>query len=324
MRAQRNLRIEPLEERQLLAVGPELLEIDMGGRAISAGDVRHDAFNELLFRFDTDDAIKPTTLGGFQLERAGANGILGDADDVLITPGYVGIGDSSNEVILRFAQDLPDDQYNIHVDGSVTNTRGQRFNGGVDYDLPFTLDQGTQIISVVPQPVVRDPDTGELTQAKDQVVVYFNSNQLDPVAAANPAYYQLSDEMTGALLIPTDAIYSASTNQATLVFADELPNSTFYLRIGSSDEPNDIADGAVDVGTLFQARSIRSTTVRYNWTKTATRFRHRSTTTRPLSRGFRLTTRFWCAMSKSRSTWITSGRQIYVSSWSVPAATEWS
>ena len=248
----RALQVETLEERRLLAVGPTLLEIEAGGRAIAEGDVRHDAFGELLFRFDTDDAISPATLAGFQLGRAGDNGILGDGDDVIVAPGYAGIGDSPNEVILRFAETLPDDVYGIHVDGSVKNIQGQPFNGGVDLDIQFTLDQGTKVISVVPQPIVRDPDTGELSQAKDQVVVYFNSNQLDPAAAANPAFYQLTDEMTGDLLIPVEVLYSAQTNQATLVFAGDLPDSTFHLRIGSSDEPNDSQNSAIDVGTLFQ------------------------------------------------------------------------
>ena len=195
MRAQRNLRVETLEERRLLAVGPELLEIEAGGRAIADGDVRHDAFHELMFHFDADDTIHPGTLDGFQLSRAGDNGILGDQDDIILAPAYAGIGDSPSEVILRFAETLPDDVYGIHVDGSVTNIQGQPFNGGVDLDVPFTLDQGTKVISVVPQPIVRDPNTGALSQAKDQVVVYFNSNQLDPAAAANPAFYQLTDEI---------------------------------------------------------------------------------------------------------------------------------
>ena len=35
-------------------------------------------------------------------------------------------------------------------------------------------------------------------------------------------------------------------------FAGDLPDSTFHLRIGASDEPNDVQDSATNVGTLYQ------------------------------------------------------------------------
>ncbi|MHB9077543.1 MAG: Ig-like domain-containing protein [Pirellulaceae bacterium] len=255
-RARRNLFVETLEERRLLAVGPELLEIRVDGRTIADGDVRHDAFRELVFQFDTDDAINPATLAGFQLSRAGANGILGDVDDVIVSPGYVGIGDSPNEVILRFADAQLDDVYGIHIDGSVTDIANVPFNGGTDRDIRFTMDQGTKVISVVPQPIVRDPVTGELTQAKDRIIVYFNSNQLDAATVSNPAFYQLIDELTDDLLFPADVQYSPATNQAVLIFANDLPDSTFHLQMGISDEPNDAGNSAgvsaINIGTLFQ------------------------------------------------------------------------
>jgi len=248
----RHLTVESLEPRRLLAVGPELLEIRVDGRLTQDGDIRHDAFRELLFQFDTDDAINPATLSGFQLSRAGDNGVLGDQDDVVVAAGYRGLGVSPNEVILRFAEALPDDVYGIHVDGSVTNINGVPFNGGEDLDVQFTLDQGTQVISVVPQPVVRDPATGALSQAKDQIVVYFDSSQLDAAAASNPAFYQLVDALTGALLVPQQVQYDAAAQQAVLTFADELSDSTYRLQIGVSDEPNNSAPTATSVGTLVQ------------------------------------------------------------------------
>ena len=248
----RHLSVEPLEDRRLLAVGPELLEIRVDDRLTGNGDVRHESFRELHFQFDTDDAINPATLSGFQLSRAGTNGVLGDQDDVVITAGYRGLGESPNEVILRFAESMPDDVYGIHVDGSVRGTSGLPFNAGKDLDIQFTLDQGTQVISVVPQPVVRDPQTGALSQADDQIVVYFNSQQLDPALVSNPAYYQLVDELTGGLQVPQQVQYTAATRQAVLTFSDPLPHSTYRLQVGVSAEPNDRASAAVNIGTLVQ------------------------------------------------------------------------
>lgn len=248
----RHLSVESLEPRRLLAVGPELLEIRIDGRATENGDIRHDAFRELLFQFDTDDAISSATLTGFELSRAGVNGVLGDADDVVISAGYRGLGESPNEVILRFADSLPDDVYGIHVDGSVRSVNGVRFNGGRDLDIQFTLDQGTQVISVVPQPVVRDPDTHKLSQARDQVIVYFNSQQIDPTMASNPGFYRMVDELTGGLLIPEQVQYTAATKQAVLHFAGDLPDGTYRLQVGVSDEPNNSTVAAVNIGTLVQ------------------------------------------------------------------------
>ena len=126
----RHLNVESLEPRRLMAVGPELLEIRVDGRATENGDVRNDTFRELVFQFDTDDIINPATLSGFQLSRGGGNGRLGDVDDVVIPANYSGLGETPNEVILRFANSMPDDVYGIHVDGSVRNMSGIPFNGG--------------------------------------------------------------------------------------------------------------------------------------------------------------------------------------------------
>ena len=40
---------------------------------------------------------------------------LGGADDIVVKPGFVGVGDSSNELVVRFADTLPDDLYRIDV-----------------------------------------------------------------------------------------------------------------------------------------------------------------------------------------------------------------
>ena len=46
--------------------------------------------------------------------------ILGGANDVVVEPGYVGIGDSLREVIFRFADSLPDDFYRVDISGTGT------------------------------------------------------------------------------------------------------------------------------------------------------------------------------------------------------------
>ena len=50
--------------------------------------------------------------------RSGADHLFNTADDVTVTPGFLGLGDTSREVVMRFAANLPDDNYHITLVGS--------------------------------------------------------------------------------------------------------------------------------------------------------------------------------------------------------------
>ena len=103
-------------------------------------------------------------------------------DDVSITPAYVGLGDTDREVVIRFAETLPDDFYLIDILGSgpfaLRNSAGLPFNGGASQSVRFDLDLGTTIQAVVPQPVIRAAN-GTLTQQRNQIYVYFNDDDLN-------------------------------------------------------------------------------------------------------------------------------------------------
>ncbi|MGA2033362.1 MAG: hypothetical protein ABSG68_13980, partial [Thermoguttaceae bacterium] len=179
---------------------PDLVSVDVNGVTYSvpsgAPTVLQVSPQELLLRFNPNQIIDPTTLSGIEITRAGADGtffndpgVSGDKDDVVITPGYIGIGDHPNEVIVRFAQDLPDDLYRVTVVGQgdnndpyygpdgklvapLRNTAGIAVNGGVNQTWDFTLNLAPQVTSVVPQPVTRVD--GVLTQSRNTVDVYFS------------------------------------------------------------------------------------------------------------------------------------------------------
>ncbi|MFL2870789.1 MAG: NF038122 family metalloprotease, partial [Pirellulaceae bacterium] len=224
--------------------------------------------------------------------------ILGGAGDIVVNPGYIGVGDSSNEVIVRFSETLPDDLYRIDVYGeglnAFRNSRGIAFgdltednlDNGSDFSYQFDLDLGAKVISVVPQPVLRDAD-GDLSQARDQVLVYFNDDDLDPVSAENPIFYQLiytsdnaelfdSDTSDGdtsdVVFNPVSVQYNAATDAALLTFAadlEQLPDprnggapigaGTYRLRVGTDEaaprnpsqlnvgNPGDSYDTAMDL-----------------------------------------------------------------------------
>ncbi len=225
---------------------------------------------ELVLRFAGGSDLDPATLGGgIRIRRAGDDGIFGfnpvtnRNDDQVITPGYIGFGDNSSIVILRFAETLPDDLYRVEVMGAaspsesliaVRNTNGQNLTprlAGTDRDIyNFELKLGAQVIAVVPQPV--DRTNGNLDPQLDTIRVYFNNDNLDPASATNPNFYQLiftSDSVQpndDIRFLPTSVTYDPDADMATLKFStriDQLAGAgTYRLRVGSSTAVNSVTN----------------------------------------------------------------------------------
>ena len=262
----RKLQLEFLEERQLLAVGPRLVAIEPNvGEPIEREDVLDQAPEQLKFVFDSSDVIDEATVGtGILLFRSGGDDTFGDGNEVPVAPAFAGVGTAPNEVFLRFSETLPDDTYRIEVVGTgaeaLRNVDGGAFgdvtDDGVDngssFSLEFELQLGAQVISVVPQPITRDPDTGELSQAKNQIHVYFNESDLDPTSASTPAFYRLIDTRDQSLLFPSSVVFDPSEAMATLSFPSDLSTSTYQLQIGASEEANNSIGDATDLGTIAQ------------------------------------------------------------------------
>ncbi|TVP99517.1 MAG: hypothetical protein EA381_09680 [Planctomycetaceae bacterium] len=244
--------LETLEPRQLLA-GPQLIGIQPNeGALIDDGAVRTVAPRSLTFRFDEAQRIDPSTVDGIRITRAGSDGVFGTADDVRIEPGLVTLGDiSQNEVVVRFAENLPDDHYRIDVFAfddpsqgivALRNENGEALipqSAGARGDsIHFRLNLGALVEAVVPQPVVRLAD-GSLQQRRDEILVYFNEDELfvenDPAtglptarSAENPRFYQLlltQDTVSTAddtLYFPERVIYDPATHTARLIFETDI------------------------------------------------------------------------------------------------------
>ncbi len=100
------LQLEALEPRALLA---QLIGIQANdGTLLEDGQVLHVAPTQLTFRFDeTPPPIDPATIAdNIQITRGNLDGLLGNANDVIVEPGFVGAGDSSTEAIVRFRGEL--------------------------------------------------------------------------------------------------------------------------------------------------------------------------------------------------------------------------
>ncbi|GAB5403864.1 MAG: hypothetical protein Aurels2KO_20950 [Aureliella sp.] len=109
--------------------------------------------------------------------------LLAGVTDIEIIPAYVGLGDSDREVVMRFSEPLPDDRYRIEILGqgirTLRNVHGEAFDCGISRSVAFELNLGAQVAAVVPQPVSRDPSTGELSWTRtSEIDVYLSDDEM--------------------------------------------------------------------------------------------------------------------------------------------------
>ncbi len=277
-----------------MAVTPQLIAIIPNAGDLldlSGANQRSDAFRELTLRFDEGQRIDESSAqdGGIQVVRAGGDGVFGNANDVNVTPtmtlknGFVGLGDRPNEIVVRFSGNLPDDLYQIRVTGALVNVEQIPAAGRT---VNFELDLGPQIVAVVPQPISRVG--GVLQQARNEIEVYFNDDDLNVASAQNAAFYQLirtrktADNLDdGATFNPISVVYDPVSNKARLILAQDLAGldtteSTYRLRIGNrytaptvpielsqlqTNEAADTFNGAVNINTQVGKPSLDSQTI---------------------------------------------------------------
>ncbi|MCH2125232.1 MAG: hypothetical protein MK165_10585, partial [Pirellulaceae bacterium] len=176
--------------------------------------------------------------------------ILVGANDVIVEAGAKFLEPNGREVVFRFAERLPDDVYRVNVLGSgpapLMDLDGEAFNEGEDAGLGFELNLGPEIVSVVPQPVRRDAATGQLTQRRNQIAVYFNdddlfvgndasdedqdgdTDEMSPSSAEHPSFYQLfftggtTQNVDDVVFHPSLVEYDPELDLAILTFASDL------------------------------------------------------------------------------------------------------
>ena len=271
-------KVEGLEPRKMLAFEYVASYIEAESPFHQAGDVATPSLDispqQVVLRFTPETQIDPASVsGGITVERSGrANdpfGETGSFQDVTVSPGAIVVDDAPNEnqVVIRFANSLPDDSYQITINGLTTlpDETGavEQFNNGLSTTVPFRLSLGPNVVSVVPQPIDRpniagDPEDLSLSQSANEIVVYFDSSEpMERASVEDTSLYQLIeiDEATAAeqgTVAPTTATYSAATNSVSLQFAAIDDNKTFRLEIGGSGLP--VAPSAIaeaGAGTSF-------------------------------------------------------------------------
>src|SRR5690606_4239000 len=120
----KQLVLESLEDR-LVLTSPQLLSIVPSGEGLlKENDVLEVAPTELLFQFDNGQILnEQSAQNAIRIVRS-VDGIFGNGNDITVTPGFIGLGDRSDQIVVRFAGALPDDFYKIQVAGSLQNSAG--------------------------------------------------------------------------------------------------------------------------------------------------------------------------------------------------------
>ena len=240
---------------------------------------------------------QPTTLIGNRPALAQTL-LLTGANDIVVEPGFVGLGDSPNEVVFRFAERLPDDTYQIDIFGSginaLANVDGEQFNDGENFGKQFRVNLAPQVVAVVPEPIRRQGN-GPLNPEIGVIDVHF-SETLDIASATNRDFYQLiftrdtASPLDDVIIHPTSVSYDQATNIAKLTFPGPLARLTdpagggfltgaARLRIGNAQinpgpptnvsvvsEPGDSFDQAYPIGNLTAIDPSGVNSIRLNST----------------------------------------------------------
>ena len=284
-----DFRLERLEERRLLAFDLVAAYAQAERPFFVTGSPAETltaAPQEITLRFTPGTTVNPDTLGSISIVRSGGGADpFGNGNDVAVTPGSIVVesAPNENEVVIRFAETLPDDSYRIVVGPGLSSGGAIGSVNASSFD--FRLDRGAFVQSVVPQPTASISRDGvyQLIHARGQIQVWFNTE--DPLAQAsaeNPAFYRLqqidpvTNEPIGEVSFPTQVEYRADLGRATIWYRESLKQEgLFRLDIGGSDklEPvvftagsddNSSFTTALQLGTLTAAGAVIDASIEHH------------------------------------------------------------
>ena len=231
-----------------------------------------EAPQQITLKFSPGIKIDASSLGAISVVRSGGAGDgfggAGSKADVTIVPGSITVDalPDENQVVIRFAETLPDDTYRITVGAGLKTIANDT---ATPRSFDFRVNVGAFVVSVVPQPVTRTGAT--LSQNRNAIEVYFNRNDpLSVASAQNASAYRLFevDQATGndvAPLLPvnpTSVAYVAATGKAVLTFASGAvaDGKLYRLQIGAAEAlvtpAAPVAEGSDDNSSFPTARNL--------------------------------------------------------------------
>ncbi len=243
----RNMLLETLENRHLMAVGPQLIGIQPNNSDLLLnGAVRTEAPRELVFRFDDAQVINANTLDGIRITRSGGDGTFGlpSASSDFGSSGDVDIQLTSRDPLKNLTVQVTRADLGVNalptfsVAGTVVSIR-LNSNAGT----PTTAQQLVDAINVSPVllPVMGAKINGGLASTA------LGSRNLTGFAAINLS------QSNDVVIRPGAALVGASPNEneVTLRFSEALPDDNYRIEIFGYDDPIKGVVGLRGSGQLF-------------------------------------------------------------------------
>ena len=256
---------EILERRALLA-GPQLVSVASNtGGLLADGQTLNEAPRELTITLSPGAALDATTVpGSIEVQRVGTDGVWGTADDISVPLGFVGVGPLPNQVTVRFAESLLVDQYRLTISGDLLNVDGDAFNNGVDRNLDFRVDFGGQVVSVVPQPVIR-----QVVLSNFDVSLLSGGDTISIDGGAGPVTFEFLNTVTGGTVqpgniavpfTPSDSPTQVATSFLTQLNASSLasPATPAVRRLAASPTPTSVALSSPSFTPVVRIQSAQS------------------------------------------------------------------
>src|SRR5258708_4833141 len=217
--------VEVCEARTLLS-GPQLVQvvpnvgttINLAGTPANA-TVENQAPTQLVLTFSAGSAINAASAqNAFTVTRAGGDATFGNGNDVAVPVGSVQVDPTNpNQVIVRFQDTLVNDVYQVQVAGTLSSSTGL-FNGGQAQKFDFSVDFGSQVVSVVPQPVLRPATLSVVGTGAANVNQVTNGDTFTISAGRAPVTFQFQKIGQPLILKPGNVgiLYNATDSAGTI------------------------------------------------------------------------------------------------------------
>ncbi len=255
---------EVCENRTMLS-GPQLVQVQPNvGSVINiaplANTVENQAPTQLTFTFSPGASINPATFNATSVTvtRAGVDGKLNTADDVSVPIGNFSVDpNNGNLATIRFQDTLPDDLYQIKITGALKDSANAAFNSGVTQLVDFQVDFGAQVVSVVPQPVVR---TELINVAPTQI---FDGDTFTVTSGGAPVAFQFKNtSVLGAGNVPVSYAPGATATQLANAMVTAINGSSLAGSFGGAISASSPSAGQVLLtGTAFTPVVTQSSSV---------------------------------------------------------------
>lgn len=229
----RQMLLETLEQRQLMAVGPQLIGIQPNNSDLLVdGSVRSVAPRELTFRFDDAQVIDPATLSGIRITRAGNDGSFGQfsASTDFGSSGAVNVQVTARTQATALTLQFTRADLGLGA-APVFAINGSTLNVTLNSNVATPTTAGGFVSAVNLSPVAAPLLTAKINGGLASTAI----GTISPASYSPVQLTQSSDAVIqpGAVLVGA----SPNENEVTVRFAEALPDDSYRIEIFGFDDP---------------------------------------------------------------------------------------